>query len=203
MTNLLLAACFSMAMAAEVTMFSNMCYPCVSQGNFFCPGDLKCYDSTSGGCSTLWVNGRTNLCADINIGYSAVCNALTTNVNPFQIYNRFFYLEPRSACQFRINGAQSYAEFKDYAWPLQLFHNGHYMTTYKDDDYGASINTTDTTFKITAEFNYLYFYIINWDYSQTQTVEVEVMQTDPSTSAMFLRNSLFLAAGAAFALVFL
>ena len=48
---------------------------------------------------------------------------------------------------------------------MQLFHNGHYIASYKDDEYGAAINNTATTFRITADFNYLYFYLVNWDYS--------------------------------------
>ena len=82
----------------------------------------------------------------------------------------------------------SYVTFKNYTWPIQLFTNGIYMTNFEDDDKAVTIETTPKNIKYENEFNYLYFYIVNWDTTQSQVLDVEIMQTNPVAT----RNSRWL-----------
>lgn len=89
--------------ASEIAAFQDQCFPCSTQGNYYCTASNKCFtDYFNDPCSVNFISS-TSLCPDINIGYSNVCE-LTMGIDSNEVYNRVFYLEPRTACAFTLDG---------------------------------------------------------------------------------------------------
>ena len=76
--------------------------------------------------------------------------------------------------------------FYDLKWPLQLFLRARLRVNYKDSEYGEDVLFEDVEQNYFVAFEPIYYYLVNWDTENMESVQLDIMVTRGPDGARYL-----------------
>ncbi len=199
----LAALLISVVSADEYRDFKKQCYPCVAFGYNYCKDDPNLVNLNADKCYTLgsdkqdycrdftFIDNRM-LCEELEdqqISESRACDMfLPENMKYYEVQNVQLTLEPRSACGFYLYQYAAHLNITQ-QWPVTLYHNEYTKVKYTETERMVKTGNFTTESGETIEVSCLdqpcnnyywvtyglhYFLLVNWDYDEAQTIELEV-----------------------------